>query len=106
MANTLLQRLLNRQQGCFIVVIPNLGSVFFGEIMEIEILPTTKFADQKISELPIPEGVVLGGIVRDNKLIFPDENTTIFVKDKLILFSDPKSIKEIEKFSEVNIEFF
>ena len=27
-----------------------------GEIMEIEILPTTKFADQKISELPIPEG--------------------------------------------------
>jgi len=77
-----------------------------GEIMEIEILPTTKFADQKISELPIPEGVVLGGIVRDNKLIFPDENTTIFVKDKLILFSDPTSIKEIEKFSEVNIEFF
>ena len=74
--------------------------------MEIEILPTTKFADQKISELPIPEGVVLGGIVRDNKLIFPDENTTIFVKDKLILFSDPTSIKEIEKFSEVNIEFF
>jgi hypothetical protein len=29
MASTLLQRLLNRQQGCFIVVIPNLGSVFF-----------------------------------------------------------------------------
>jgi hypothetical protein len=28
------------------------------------------------------------------------------VKDKLILFSDPTSIKEIEKFSEVNIEFF
>ena len=58
------------------------------------------------NELPIPEGVVLGGIVRDNKLIFSDENTTIFVKDKLILFSDPTSIKEIEKFSEVNIEFF
>ena len=28
------------------------------------------------------------------------------MKDKLILFSDPTSIKEIEKFSEVNIEFF
>ncbi len=77
-----------------------------GEIMEIEILPTTKFADQKISELTIPDGVIIGGIVRDKKLIFPDENSTILVKDKLILFSDPKSIKEIEKFSEVNIEFF
>ena len=77
-----------------------------GEIMEIEILPTTKFADKKISDLDIPEGVVIGGIVRDNEVIFPDENTTIFVKDKLIIFSEPASIKEIEKYSEVNIEFF
>ena len=37
--------------------------------MEIEILPTTKFRS-KIASLTIPEGVVLGGIVRDNKLIF------------------------------------
>ena len=77
-----------------------------GEIMEIEILPTTKFADKKISDLDIPEGVVIGSIVRDDKVLFPDENTTIFVKDKLIIFSEPASIKEIEKYSEVNIEFF
>ena len=77
-----------------------------GEIMEIEILPTTKFADKKIQDLDMPEGVIIGGIVRNEKLIFPDESTTIFVKDKLIIFSDPSSIKEIEKYSEVNIEFF
>ena len=77
-----------------------------GEIMEIEILPTTKFADKKISDLDMPEGVVIGGIVRGDEVIFPDENTTIFVKDKLIIFSEPSSIKEIEKYSEVNIEFF
>ena len=77
-----------------------------GEIMEIEILPTTKFADNKIADLDIPDGVVIGSIVREKKVIFPDENTTIFVKDKLIIFSKPSSIKEIEKYSEVNIEFF
>ena len=77
-----------------------------GEIMEIEILPTTKFADKKIADLEIPDGVVIGSIVREKKVIFPDENTTIFVKDKLIIFSKPSSIKEIEKYSEVNIEFF
>ena len=64
-----------------------------GEIMEIEILPTTKFADKKIAELTIPKGVVIGGIVRNNELIFPDENTTLLVKDKLIIFSEPSSIK-------------
>ena len=77
-----------------------------GEIMEIEILPTTKFADKKIQDLDMPAGVIIGGIVRNKKLIFPEESTTIFVKDKLIIFSDPSSIKEIEKYSEVNIEFF
>ena len=77
-----------------------------GEIMEIEILPTTKFADKKISDLTIPKGVVIGGIVRNNELIIPDENTILLVNDKLIIFSDPSSIKDIEKYSEVNIEFF
>ena len=76
-----------------------------GEIMEIEILPTTKFVDKKISELTIPKGVVIGGIVRNNELIFPEENTIILVKDKIIIFSEPSSIKDIEKYSEVNIEF-
>ena len=77
-----------------------------GEIMEIEILPTTKFSDKKISELTLPEGVVIGGIVRDKKLIFPNDDTTILVNDKIIIFSEPSSIKEIEKYSEVNVEFF
>ncbi len=77
-----------------------------GEIMEIEILPTTKFADKKISDLTIPKGVVIGGIVRNKELIIPDENTILLVNDKLIIFSEPSSIKDIEKYSEVNIEFF
>ena len=77
-----------------------------GEIMEIEILPTTKFSDKKISDLTMPQGIVIGGIVRNNQLILPDENTIVQVKDKLIIFSIPSSIKDIEKYSEVNIEFF
>ncbi|MFL2679143.1 MAG: Trk system potassium transporter TrkA [Alphaproteobacteria bacterium] len=77
-----------------------------GEIMEIEILPTTKFTDKKISDLTIPKGVVIGGIVRNNELILPNEETVLQVKDKLIIFSEPSSIKDIERYSEVNIEFF
>ena len=77
-----------------------------GEIMEIEILPTTKFSDKKISDLTMPKGVVIGGVVRNKELILIDENTILQVKDKLIIFSIPSSIKDIEKYSEVNIEFF
>ena len=77
-----------------------------GEIMEIEILPTSKFADKTISELELPEAVTIGAIARKGSIIFPDDNTTILINDKIILYTDPNSIKDIEKLSEVNIEFF
>ena len=64
------------------------------------------FSDKKISDLTMPKGVVIGGVVRNNELILTDENTILQVKDKLIIFSIPSSIKDIEKYSEVNIEFF
>ena len=77
-----------------------------GEIMEIEILPTSRFVDKKIEDLRLPKAVIIGGIVRKKNVIFPDENTTIQINDHIILYTDPNSIKEIEKFSEVDIEFF
>ena len=77
-----------------------------GEIMEIEILPTSKFADKKINELELPKAVTIGAIVRKKQVIFPDYNDIILINDKIILYTDPNSIKDVEKLSEVNIEFF
>ena len=77
-----------------------------GEIMEIEILPTSRFVDKKIDDLKLPNAVIIGGIVRKDNVIFPDDSTTIQINDNIILYTDPNSIKEIEKFSEVDIEFF
>ena len=74
--------------------------------VEIEILPTSKFADKKINELDLPKAVIIGGIVRKENVIFPDNQTTLQINDKIVLFTDQKSIKEVEKLSEVNIEFF
>ena len=77
-----------------------------GEIMEIEILPTSKFADKKIIELNLSEGIIIGAILREKDVYFADDEFSLQINDKLILFSDSQSIKEVEKFSEVNIEFF
>ena len=77
-----------------------------GEIIEFEILQTSKFADKKISELELPKAVIIGAIVREKKIIFPDDLTTIQINDKIILYTDSNSIKEVEKLSEVKIEFF
>ncbi len=77
-----------------------------GEIMEIEVLPTSKFADKMINELELPEAVTIGAIVRKKEVIFPDDTMILLINDKIILYTDPNSIKDVEKLSEVNIEFF
>ena len=74
--------------------------------MEIEILPPSKFADKKIIELNLSKGIIIGAILRGKDIYFADNEFTLQINDKLILFSDSQSIKEVEKFSEVNIEFF
>ena len=71
-----------------------------GEIMEIEILATTKFADKKIADLTIPNGVVIGGIVRKKKLIFPDEETIILVKTEGL--PGPETVNRFGKPEEAN----
>ena len=69
--------------------------------MEIEILPTSKFADKKITELNLSEGIIIGAILREKDVYFADDEFTLQINDKLILFSDSQSIKEVEKFSEL-----
>ena len=68
-----------------------------GEIMEIErYFLTTKFSDKKISDLTMPQGIVIGGIVRNNQLILPDENTIVQVKDRFYIFFLISSSKKSE----------
>lgn len=77
-----------------------------GEIMEIEILQTSKFSDKKINELELSKGIIIGAVVRNKEVFFPDDEFILQINDKIILYADSYSIKEVEKFSEVNIEFF
>ena len=77
-----------------------------GEIMESEILQTSKFSDKKINELELSKGIIIGAIVRNKEVFFPDDEFILQINDKIILYADSYSIKEVEKFSEVNIEFF
>ena len=74
--------------------------------MEIEILQTSKFSDKKINELELSKGIIIGAVVRNKEVFFPDDEFILQINDKIILYADSYSIKEVEKFSEVNIEFF
>lgn len=59
---------------------------------------SSKVVGRKISELKLPQGAIIGAIVRDNQVIIAHKSTVIAAEDHVILFiNDRKLSTEIEK---------
>jgi trk system potassium uptake protein len=78
----------------------------FGELIEAEALETSELVGTPIREINIPDGVMLGTIVRGEEVIVPRGDTVIQAKDRVILFAEPKAVKKVEKMFSVQLEYF
>ena len=76
-----------------------------GELMEAEALETAPIIGKALKDLPL-EGVRVGAIYRSGKVIIPDGDTQLQVKDRAILFSTAESVREVEQLFRVSIDFF
>jgi len=81
-----------------------------GEAMEIIVhgdSKTSKLVGKKISELKLPETIIIGAVVRDGKVILANNDVEINTDDHVILFVlDKKEIPKIEKMFQVSVGFF
>jgi trk system potassium uptake protein TrkA len=77
-----------------------------GEIIEAEALETSDVVGRPLREAELPDGVIIGAIVRDGKVITPRADTVMRAKDRVVLFADVTAIKEVEKLFAVHLEFF
>jgi len=81
-----------------------------GEAMEIIVhgdSKTSKLVGKKISELKLPETIIIGAVVRDGKVILANNDVEINTNDHVILFVlDKKEIPKIEKMFQVSVGFF
>jgi trk system potassium uptake protein TrkA len=75
------------------------------EIIEAEALETTPVVGQPIRNLEISEGVRFGAIIRQGKVIQPIGDTELQPRDRVILFSPAKSIREIEHLFRVSPDY-
>lgn len=66
------------------------------EITEIVASNTMKFTDVPLSELDLPEGVIIAAIHRGNNVIIPDGKTTILANDKVTIFCLLSDLAELE----------
>lgn len=88
--------------------IHNLHTVRYGEaeILEADILDKSCIADQKIKNLKLPRGVLIGAVVRNKKVIMPRGETTLMTNDRLVLFALGAAIPKVSNLFTVRADFF
>ena len=78
----------------------------FGELIEAEALDTSPLVGAPLKDAKLPSGVLIGAIVREDKVIMPRGNTVIQDKDRVVLFSSTDAIRKVEKMFSVRLEYF
>ncbi len=78
----------------------------FGELIEAEALETSSLVNKPIREAELPDGVIIGALVRGDKVIIPRADTVTRVGDRVILFATYAAIKAVEKMFAVRLEYF
>lgn len=76
------------------------------EVIEAEALDTSAIVGRPLREAKLPQGVRVGAIVRDGKVLVPRGDTAIKAKDRVIIFAETEMVKKVEKLFSVRFEFF
>ncbi len=78
----------------------------FGEIIEVEALETSGLVGPPLRDAKLPEGVIVGAIVRDKEVVIPRGDTVVRTGDRVVLFAVAGAVRKVEKMFAVRLEFF
>ena len=78
----------------------------FGEIIEAEAIQTTSLVGTPLSEADLPEGVLVGAVVRGDEILVPRGSTVVNVNDRIVLFATADAVKQVEQMFSVRLEYF
>ena len=76
------------------------------EIIEAEALGTSPMVGRPLIETKLPAGMIVGAILRGDKVIIPRPQTVIQDHDRLVVLATARAVKKIEQLFAVRLEFF
>ncbi|MGH1354932.1 MAG: Trk system potassium transporter TrkA [Thalassovita sp.] len=76
------------------------------EMIEAEVLSTSPIAGQRVRDIDFPEGVLVGGILKGDRVVKPSSDTRVDEGDVICLFSMASDVPEVERLLQVSIDFF
>lgn len=76
------------------------------EVMEGEVLDTSPLSGKRLDEAVIPDGIVIGAIIRDGDVLQPSPDLTIHTYDRIVLLADITALKHVEHLFRVSADYF
>jgi trk system potassium uptake protein TrkA len=76
------------------------------EIIEAQVMSTSPIAGSRVSDIGFPEGVKVGGILKNGDMLKPNSQSKIEEGDIIALFVLSKDIPEVERLLQVTIDYF
>ena len=76
------------------------------EVIEAQVLSTSTIAGKAIRDVDFPEGVLVGAVMKGDKVIKPNGSTRIEEGDVIALFAMAADVPEVERLFQVSIDFF
>ncbi len=76
------------------------------EVVEAVAMETSDIVGKPLMDVNLPKGVLVTGVVRDQKVIIPSGTTVILPNDRIIIFCRREAIPKMEKILAVKLRFF
>ena len=76
------------------------------EVIEAQVLSTSPISGRPIRDIDFPEGVLVGAIMKDGKVVKPTGSMKVDEGDVIVLFCMSGDVPEVERLLQVSIDFF
>lgn len=76
------------------------------EVIEAEVMSTSPMAGQRLRDIDFPEGVLVGAVMKDGKVLRPTGGLLIEARDVVAIFAMADDVPEVERLMQVSIDFF
>ena len=76
------------------------------EVLEAEALETSSLVGKPLRDVRLPDGIIVGAVVRGERVIIPRGNTVIEVNDRVVMFALADMVRRVEKMFSVRLDFF
>ncbi|MFD1794615.1 Trk system potassium transporter TrkA [Paracoccus aurantiacus] len=76
------------------------------EVIEAQVLPTSSMSGRTIRDIDLPEGALIGSVLKGDRVIKPMPDTRIDEGDIVCIFALSEDVPEVERLLQVAIDFF